>query len=207
MRVLLCDDDKIVVTALQTILSMDKEITVCGTASDGEEAVKCFDELLPDILLMDIRMKNMTGIEAGKIIIERHKDAKIIFLTTFDTDEYILNALKIGAKGYILKQNYESISTAIKMVMLGGRVFGDEIIDKVPLKTEISNDKIINYELTNRELEIIKLVANGLSNKEIATTLFLSEGTVRNYLSTILDKLYLRDRTQLVIFFYKNLIK
>lgn len=207
MRVLICDDDKIVLTALKSILNADKEIEVCGVANDGLEAVESFDNLLPDVLLMDIRMKNMTGIEAGTKILEKHKDAKIIFLTTFDTDEYILSALKMGAKGYILKQNYESIAVALKMVMLGGRVFGDEIIDKVPLKTEVSKDVIVNFDLTEREMEVIELVSKGLSNKEIASTLFLSEGTVRNYISTILDKLYLRDRTQLVIFYYKNLAR
>lgn len=207
MRVLICDDDKIVLTALKGILNADNEIEVVGVACDGLEAIDAFEKLLPDILLMDIRMKNMTGIEAGNIILGKHKDAKIIFLTTFDTDEYILQALKMGAKGYILKQNYESIAVALKMVMLGGRVFGDEIIDKVPIKTEISKDTIINFDLTEREMEVIELVSKGLSNKEIATTLFLSEGTVRNYISTILDKLYLRDRTQLVIFYYKNLAR
>lgn len=210
MRVLVVDDDRLVSASLKTILEADEEIEVVGTGSSGSEAVSMYFTLKPDVLLMDIRMDGMTGIEAAEAIIERDKKAKILFLTTFSDDEYIVKAFRIGAKGYILKQNFESINSSVKAVFMGQRVFGDEIITKIPVllnnNTDNSNKPgINNFNLNEREIEIITQVANGLSNKEISETLFLSEGTIRNYISVILEKLNLRDRTQLAIFYYKNL--
>lgn len=154
---------------------------------------------------MDIRMAPMSGLEAGEKILKQDPLAKILYLTTFSDDEYIVRALHIGAKGYLLKQNYESILPALKAVYSGQSVFGGEIVRKIP--ELMQNTEHYNYSshgILPKELEIIKLVADGLSNKEISETLYLSEGTVRNYLSTILDKLDLRDRTQLAIFFYQH---
>ena len=154
---------------------------------------------------MDIRMVHMSGLEAGEKILKNDPLAKILYLTTFSDDEYIIRALHIGAKGYLLKQNYESIVPALKAVYSGQSVFGSEIVRKIP--ELMQNTEQYNYSshgVLPKELEIIKLVADGLSNKEISETLYLSEGTVRNYLSTILDKLDLRDRTQLAIFFYQH---
>jgi DNA-binding NarL/FixJ family response regulator len=210
LRVLVVDDDRLVSASLKTILEADEEIEVVGTGSSGSEAVSMYFTLKPDVLLMDIRMDGMTGIEAAEAIIERDKKAKILFLTTFSDDEYIVKAFRIGAKGYILKQNFESINSSVKAVFMGQRVFGDEIITKIPVllnnNTDNSNKPgINNFNLNEREIEIITQVANGLSNKEISETLFLSEGTIRNYISVILEKLNLRDRTQLAIFYYKNL--
>jgi len=204
MRVLIVDDDNLVTTSLKTILESDKDIEAAGVGNSGKEAIELYFALKPDILLMDIRMEGMTGIEAAKRILERDRDAKILFLTTFLDDEYIADALKIGAKGYILKQDFESIIPSVKAVYAGQRVFGDEIIDKIPaLIKKTSTDSLKDYDLTEKEIEIITQVANGLSNKEISERLFLSEGTVRNYISNILEKLSLRDRTQLAIFYYK----
>ncbi|BBF42900.1 two-component response regulator [Lachnospiraceae bacterium KM106-2] len=184
---------------------MSKEVTVVGTGYDGEEAVKLYQKYHPDIVLIDIQMKGIDGIEAAKQILKNDEKAKILFLTTFSDDEYIVKALQIGVKGYLLKQDYESILPALKAVESGQTVFGDEIMTKLPtLMGEKREFDYISYDITEKEMSIIKLVAEGESNKEIAEELYLSEGTVRNYLSEILNKLELRDRTQLAVFYYKN---
>lgn len=208
MRLLLVDDDPLVCRSLQTILEADPELQIAGTGHDGDEAIGLFRTLLPDILLMDIRMQKVSGLEAAECIIKAHPEARILFLTTFSDTEYIIKALRIGAKGYILKQHFESIIPAIKAVSLGQRVFGDEIVTKIPaLLSNSSKDAkrdFKEYNLTEKETEILRRLADGLSNREIAEKLFLSEGTVRNYISVMLEKLALRDRTQLAIFYYKN---
>lgn len=205
MNLLIIDDDKLVCQALKTILESDPQIQVLAIGHDGTDAVVLYEKHKPDILLMDIRMKNMTGIDAGREILSKNPLAKILFLTTFADNEYIIDALKIGAKGYLLKQDFESILPAIHAVSIGQRVFGDEIISKLPnMMVEEACPDFGRFGLTEKEIDIITLVADGLSNKEIAGTRFLSEGTVRNYISVILEKLALRDRTQLAIFYYKN---
>ena len=205
MRVLVVDDDKLVSSSLKTILETDDDIVVVGIGNNGMQAIALYNELKPDVLLMDIRMDGMTGIEVAEVLLEQDANAKILFLTTFSDDDYIVKALQIGAKGYILKQNYESIASSIKTVYIGQRVFGDEIITKIPaLMSESSKTNLTGFYLSEKEIEIISQVANGLSNKEISEVLFLSEGTVRNYISVILEKLKLRDRTQLAIFYYKH---
>lgn len=206
MKLLIVDDDKLVSTSLKTIIESDESMLVCAVGNNGKEAILMYDELKPDILLMDIRMVGMTGIEAADIILKKHSDAKILFLTTFADDEYIVKALKIGVKGYILKQNFESIIPAIKVVYAGQTVFGEDIITKFP-SIFSNNDKIDMkiFGITEKEINIIELIADGLSNKEIGAKLYVSEGTVRNNISIILEKLSLRDRTQLAIFYYKNM--
>lgn len=205
MNVVVVDDDNLVALSLKTILEASGDIKVVAIGGSGEEAVKLYDEFDPDVLLMDIRMTGMTGIEAGEKIFEKHKDAKILFLTTFSDDEYIVKALKISAKGYIIKQNFECIVPALKTVMKGQTVLGDEVISRLPVIINKTSDfDYEKYGINDKEKEIISLVAQGLSNKEIAFELFLSEGTVRNYLSGILEKLELRDRTQLAVFYYNN---
>lgn len=206
MKVVLIDDDKLVCTALKTILEADEDVQVIAIGHNGSEAIALFERLQPHILLMDIRMDGMAGLEAGEIILRKYKNAKILFLTTFADDEYIIKALRIGAKGYILKQNFESIIPSLKAVIMGQSVFGEDIITKIPsLLHDHKKLNIIKYNLSEKELEIIRLVADGLNNKEIANHLYLSEGTIRNYLSIILDKLGLRDRTQLAIFYFKTI--
>lgn len=204
MNVLIVDDDKLVCSSLKTILEA-KGVTIIGTGNNGQEAIALYDEFLPDVLLMDIRMEGMNGVEASEAILKQHPEAKILFLTTFSDDEYIVKALNLGVKGYILKQNFDSIIPALDAVFSGQNVFNTEIISKLPSLLAKKNDASFSYDLSERELTIIELVAKGLNNKELADTLFLSEGTIRNYLSTLLNKLDLRDRTQLAIFYYQHL--
>jgi DNA-binding NarL/FixJ family response regulator len=206
MKVLIIDDDKLVCSSLKIILDSDADITVVGTGNNGKEGVNLYEELKPDVLLMDIRMDIMSGLEAGELILEKHKNAKILYLTTFLDDEYIIKALNIGAKGYMLKQDFDSIVSALHAVHKGQNVYGNEIITKLPNLLHQSNpvESYTTYGINDKEYEIITKIADGLSNKEIAEILYLSEGTVRNYISLILEKLSLRDRTQIAIFYYKN---
>lgn len=206
MKVLIIDDDKLVSLSLKTILEASGQVEIAGIGNSGAEAVELYDSLVPDILLMDIRMEGMTGLEAGVHILSAHPEAKILFLTTFSDDEYIVKALKMGAKGYILKQNFESILPALLAVEGGQNVFGDEITGRLPslMGTPASGPDYKKYDLSERERKLISLVAEGLNNREIAEKLYLSEGTVRNYLSSILEKLELRDRTQLAVFYYRG---
>lgn len=205
MKVIVIDDDRLVSVSLKTILEADPEIEVVALGNSGGEAVVLYNEYKPDILLMDIRMDGMTGLEASELILAEDRDARILYLTTFLDDEYIIKALKIGAKGYLLKQAFESIVPALKAVYSGQSVFGDEIVTKIPML--LGGEAAVDfsaYSISERDLEIIEGVAQGLSNREISETLFLSEGTVRNYISNILDKLELRDRTQLAIFYFNH---
>ena len=205
-EVLIVDDDFFITTALKTILEADPEIQVCGSGKNGKEAISLYTSLDPDILLMDIRMEEMDGLAASKEILSRYPQARILLLTTFLDDEYIIQALKLGAKGYLLKQDYNSIIPALKAIYSGQTVYGSEITAKLPgLLTSQKSSPWEDYHIGPRELEVIDLVAQGLSNKEIAGKLYLSEGTVRNYLSAILEKLELRDRTQLAVFYLRNL--
>lgn len=206
MNIVVVDDDKIVAMSLKTILEAAGDITVTALGSSGSEAVELYRSHKPDVLLMDIRMEGMTGLEAGEIILREDSSAKILYLTTFSDDEYIVRALNIGAKGYILKQDFEGIAPALHAVMNGQSVFGDGIVCRIPelIQTQKKGFDRDKYNISEKEMDIIRLVAQGLSNKEIASELFLSEGTVRNYLSLILEKLELRDRTQLAIFFYRQ---
>ena len=207
MTLLIVDDDTLVAQSLQAILEASGEVTVLAVGISGKEALSLYAQYKPDILLMDIRMDGMSGLEAGEAILTQHPEARLLFLTTFSDDEYIIKALHIGAKGYLLKQDFKSILPALKAVMEGQTVFGDKITEKLPdlIQSHTSPDSFASYGLTPKEYALIQLVADGLNNKEIAHELFLSEGTVRNYLSVILEKLSLRDRTQLAIFYYKHL--
>ncbi|MGI6344726.1 MAG: response regulator [Bacillota bacterium] len=205
MRVLVIDDDQLVCQSLRTILEADAEITVVGVGGNGEEAVRLFTALQPDVLLMDIRMEPVSGLVACERILQDFPRARVLFLTTFLDDEYIVRALRLGAKGYILKQDFESIIPALKAVQMGQSVFGDAIVGKLPRlmhqQTEKDWDRL---GITPKEKDITALIAEGLSNREIAEQLFLSEGTVRNYISVILEKLSLRDRTQLAVFYLRH---
>lgn len=207
MKIIITDDDRLAAMSLKTILE-SVGVEVAGLGGSGEEAVQLYDELSPDVMLMDIRMGGMDGIEAGEEILSRHGDAKILYLTTFADDEYIIKALRMGAKGYILKQDFESISTALETVMNGQSVFGDRIMGRIPQLIRQKGDyDFEGHGISAKEKEIMELVAAGLSNKEIAAKLFLGEGTVRNYISALLEKLSLRDRTQLAIYYYTEVNK
>lgn len=213
IKVLLVDDDPLVRSSLKIIIETDANLRVVGLGGSGDEAISLFDALLPDLLLMDIRMSPRDGLDAGEVILARHPQARILYLTTFADDEYIIKALRIGARGYILKQDFESIVPSLQAVNAGQSVFGDTIMARVP--TLIGNKnrepgqteepaRSVPLDIRDKELELVRLVAEGLNNREIAARVFLSEGTVRNQLSVILEKLGLRDRTQLAIFYYKN---
>lgn len=208
MKIIIVDDDLLVAMSLKTILEAGEEIEVLCTGQDGKEAVELYEKYAPDVMLMDIQMKKMSGLDAAEKIIEKDKNAKILLLTTFIDDAYIVKALQVGAKGYILKQDFEGILPALRAVYQGQSVFGGEIVHKIPelLKTKDKFDFNL-YDIHEKEKEIIQQVAKGYSNKEIAENLYLSEGTVRNYISTILEKLSLRDRTQLAVFYYQNIKK
>lgn len=205
MRVAVVDDDKLVCVSLKTIIEAEGDISVVDMGHNGRDAIELYQSLKPDILLIDIRMDKMTGLEAAEAILSSDKDAKILFLTTFLDNEYIIKALKLGAKGYIIKQNFESIVPSLRAVYSGQSVFGQDIVTKIPEFINNSNKAdISSFDINEKDMELITLVAQGMSNKEIAISLYLSEGTVRNHISIILEKLNLRDRTQLAIFYYKN---
>ena len=215
MKLILIDDDCLVVSALKMILENEPGFEVAATADDGREALMLYREHRPDVLLMDIRMKEKNGLEAADEILREFPNARILLLTTFSDDEYIIKALKLGAAGYLLKQDYRNIVPAIRAAASGQSVFGTEIVSRLP-ELMASGRETADYEkygiserelevgISERELEVIRLISEGLSNKEIAAQLYLSEGTVRNYLTTILDKLSLRDRTQLAVFYLNN---
>ena len=205
MNLIIIDDDPFVTGALKILLEANPNITVLASGSNGKEAVSLYRRHRPDILLMDIRMEEMDGLTASEQILQEYPDAKILLLTTFSDDEYIIKALLLGAKGYLLKQDYATIVPALEAVASGQTVFGNEIISRIPsLMQQKESFDYHSLDINDRELEIIRLIAEGLSNKEIASALFLSEGPVRNYLSSILDKLHLRDRTQVAVFYYKH---
>ena len=194
MNIIIVDDDSLVAGALKTILEINEDINVAATGSDGLEACELYRKYQPDILLMDIRMKNMSGLEAATVILQEFPQANILLLTTFSDDEYIIKALRLGARGYLLKQDYASILPALRAVFSGQTVFGTEIVSRIPelLQSSTAFD-YSTYGINERELEIIERIANGYSNKEIASEL-----------SSILDKLSLRDRTQVAVFYYQH---
>ncbi len=206
MKILIVDDDPLVAMALKTILEAQPEMTVAALGKSGSEAITLYKAHQPDVLLMDIRMEGMSGLEASAKILEMYPDARILLLTTFSDDEYIIQALRIGAKGYLLKQAFLGIAPAITAVYNGQTVFGEGVMEKLPALLQARTDHTPqSFGLNEKELAIIRLVADGQNNKEIAAALYLGEGTVRNYISTILEKLELRDRTQLACFYYRNL--
>lgn len=208
MNIVVIDDDKLVAISLKTILESTGMINVMAIGNSGEDAINLYEQHKPDVMLMDIRMEGITGLEAGEKILQKNNDAKILYLTTFSDDEYIVKALNIGAKGYILKQDFEGIAPSLEAVMKGQTVFGSQVISKLPVIAKNTSDFDYSaYEIGEKEKELIELVAKGMSNKEISQELFLSEGTIRNYLSQILEKLGLRDRTQLAVFYYTNIKK
>lgn len=203
MNIIVIDDDKLVALSLKTILESTGKVTVAAMGESGQQAVELYGSIRPDVVLMDIRMDGMTGIEAGEIILKNSPDARILYLTTFSDDEYIVKALNMGAKGYILKQDFDGIAPALEAVMRGQSVFGEKIITKLPeLMVPKEKYDFAAHGISDKEREVLELVAKGHSNKEIAGQLFLSEGTVRNYISSLLDKLCLRDRTQLAVYYY-----
>lgn len=205
MRIVIVDDDRLISTSLKIIVESDPAMQVVATGADGHEAVSLYRLHHPDLLLLDIRMGAMSGLEAGRMVLQEDPQARILYLTTFPDDAYIAEALRIGARGYILKHQFESLVPALKAVQAGQSVFGEEIVSRLPslLSAELEPD-FSEFDIRPKEMELIALVAEGLNNREIAARLHLGEGTVRNSLSIILEKLSLRDRTQLAILYHKR---
>ncbi len=206
MKIMIVDDDPLVNQSLKIILEQDENIEVVKMCSSGKEAVAAFPECKPDVVLSDIRMEDTDGLTATEEILKIDPSAKVILLTTFLDDEYINRALKVGARGYILKQDCASLATAVQAVYSGQTVFGGKIVERLPdLLNRSESFSWEEYDITPKEREVVELVAEGLSNKEIAQKMFLGEGTVRNMISSVLSKLDLRDRTQLACFYYQRI--
>lgn len=198
MKVLLVDDDPLIRKSLGLMLSREKDIMIIGTAADGSEALEICRGEQPDVVLMDIRMPNVDGIAATRLIKSEYPAVRIMMLTTFDDKPNIQQALAAGADGYLLKTD-EISDIAEKLRPLAG---GAGVLDVAVLKTLTSPENPALEELTQRERDIVRLVAQGLMNKEIAAQLFLSEGTVRNNIVTIMEKLDVKNRTQLGLAYY-----
>ena len=205
VRVIVVDDDPFVCASLQTILNAQDDIEVMASGSSGTEAIELFDEHSPDVLLMDIQMAGGDGLSAGEQIMAGHPDARVVFLTTFADDDYIVRALHLGAKGYLIKQNVPDIAPAVRAVASGQNVLGDEVVGHIARAPEnhVSADSFAKLGLTEREIQVVELVAQGLDNHEIASELFMGEGTVRNHISAILQKLQLKNRTQIAVMYYR----
>lgn len=206
IKVLIADDQSIIRDGLKLILDMEDDLTVVGLAANGDEAFSLTEKLKPDVILMDIRMPKCDGVTGTQKISEAYPDVKIIILSTFLEDEYIFEALKYGAKGYLLKDvESDKLASSIRTVVNGGVLIDPAVAAKIVnglgsnTKPKTPESRKAD-ELTGRETEIAKLIAEGNTNKEIAKLLFISEGTVKNHVTNILSKLYLRDRTQIALY-------
>jgi DNA-binding NarL/FixJ family response regulator len=204
LKILIVDDDALIRDSLKIILGLEEDIEVVGCVKNGQEAFEFCKNNDVDVILMDIRMPVCDGVLGTKMIKGLNKNIKILILTTFMDDEYVYQALKYGAEGYLLKsQSTDSIIESIRAIFKGNVVFEKEVA-KVLTQIKPKKKSYEDYGITEKEFQILKCIGEGLSNKEIAIKLFLSEGTVRNYITSLLDKLNLRDRTQLAIFYIKN---
>ena len=244
MRIMIVDDDAFIVESLTTILSAQPDITVAETALSGHEALRLYEratpDMQPDVVLMDIRMPNGDGLWAAERILGVHQQARIVFLTTFADDDYIVRALRLGACGYLIKQDVASLAPALRSVMAGQIVLENEVVERMAtLGTAAQAGKATQAEktddahganaadaarkttqaekvgtpsaqmanagtLTEREQRIVELVAQGCDNKQIAATVYVSEGTVRNHISSILSKLALKNRTQIAVHYWRS---
>ena len=204
IKVILADDVQILRSGLKAVLSQDSDIKVVGEASDGKEAYELCIRLHPDVVLMDMRMPDHDGGYGTRKIKDNFSDIKVLVLTTFDDKETVNKAISSGADGYILKEmDNDKIINSIKAVAGGINVFCDNVFRSIKKDVVVQQDAK-NYGLTERETEFIRLICDGCDNKEIAAKLFLAEGTVRNGISRLLEKLELKDRTQLAVFAIKN---
>jgi len=206
LKVLIVDDDALIREGLKILLEIEADFQIVGTASNGQEALEMCRKEKPELVLMDIRMPVMDGVLGTKLIKSYFKDIKVVILTTFKDDEYIKEALKSGAEGYILKnQPADSIIESLRAVGKGNIVLEREVANALSsMLKEGKKAAPERLDISQRELGILKLVGEGLSNREIAESLNLSEGTSRNYVTGLLEKLGFRDRTQLAIFYIRN---
>ncbi|WP_066189881.1 response regulator transcription factor [Gracilibacillus timonensis] len=200
MKIIIVDDDEMVYESLQLLLSREQDIQVIGTANDGEEAIALCEALPPDVALMDIQMPGMDGIQATREIKKRWPQIRVMMLTTFEDEQNIRLALLAGAEGYLLKSAQpQDMAHQLRTLVSGSSVLDADVLKQLTQPEPKGLDG-----LTAREKDILQLVAQGCSNKEIASQLFLGEGTVRNTLSIILDKLEVRDRTQLALYYWRR---
>ncbi|MBV9786883.1 MAG: response regulator transcription factor [Chloroflexi bacterium] len=212
IRVLLVDDQKLIRQGIQTLLELEPDLEVVGAAENGREAIAAVERLQPDVALMDVRMPEMDGVAATRVLTERFPQVGVIILTTFDDDEYVFEGLKAGARGYLLKDvSSDDIAAAVRTVAAGGALIQPSIARKVvaefsrlaagPVSSPVSAPPVdpLVQPLTERELDVLRALANGLSNREIADKLVITEGTVKNHVSNLLAKLDVRDRTQAVL--------
>lgn len=208
MKLVIVDDDPIVRESLGIILDAQADIEVVAFGSDGDDAVRLFEEHTPDVLLSDIRMSGRDGLSAAEELLRRDSEARVVFLTTFSDDEYIVRALKMGARGYLIKQDVASIAPALRAVMAGQNVLEGEVLERAAFMTGCvggsRTDESALASLTEREREVVRTIAEGLDNAEAADALCMSEGTLRNHISSVLAKLGLRNRTQIAVFYYRR---
>ena len=202
VRVLIADDQTLFRAGLARLLNEDPRVEVIGQAMDGADAAKQAAKLKPDVVLMDLKMPNLDGIEATRQIIEADPGVKVLILTTFETDNHVIQALKVGASGYVLKDSSaDAIISSIVAVMSGERVMASAVANRVlEMLTGTTTPKEFYDGLTNREIEILKLLASGMANKQIAYRLKISEKTVRNHVSNTYEKLGIYDRSQAVLY-------
>lgn len=204
IQILLVDDQPIIREGLKSLLESNADMTVVGEAENGQRAIDQLTTLQPDVVLMDIRMPIMDGVAATQTIVQHYPSIKVLVLTTFDDDEYVSQAMRLGAKGYLLKDSEpDDIALAIRAVSKGHTQLGPGLFEKALIPLATPTPSVLPPELTQltpREFEVLQLIASGANNREIAQALFLSENTVKNYVTNILSRLNLRDRTQAALF-------
>jgi DNA-binding NarL/FixJ family response regulator len=209
-RILIADDQALVRGGLRMILDAQPDLEVVGEAADGREALRRARELAPDLVLMDIRMPELDGLEATRIMLGREPSPKVVVLTTFDLDDYVYEAIRAGASGFLLKSAPpQQLAAGIRTVMAGDALLAPEItrrlLDRFVARPPRSTETPAEFaDLSPRELEVVRLIADGRSNAEIAGDLFLSEATVKTHVTHILTKLRLRDRVQAVALAYRT---
>lgn len=215
IKIMIVDDQRLMREGLKTILELEEDLNVVKLAENGKDALDKIADVEPDVILMDIRMPIMDGVECTKIIKQKYPSVKVLILTTFDDDEFIIDALINGAVGYILKDlSSEKLVEAIRDAYNGNSIMQPEVASKViahiagrtkeSVQSNASNEISTKLDLTDREKEILKLVGKGMSNKEISKTLYISEGTVKNYISNLYSKLEVDDRSKLTLYAIKN---
>ena len=203
IRLLLVDDQRLLREGMRILLELEPDLKVAGEASNGVEALTRYAELRPDVVLMDVKMPELDGVAATRQLLIDHPEAKVVILTTFDDDEYVFEGIRAGALGYLLKAlSGEELAESIRTVAAGGALIEPSVARKVMAEfartshPDVQTAEKLIEPLSEREIDVLRLLANGLTNREIAGQLFLAEGTVKNYVSSAMQKLSVRDRTQ-----------
>ena len=212
MRVVIADDDAVVASSLEVVLDAQPDIEVVGTAADGAGAVGLVERTRPDVVLLDIQMPGTDGLVAAERILAAPDPPRVVFLTTFSDDEYIVRALALGAAGYLIKQDVAGVAPALRTVMAGRSVLEGEVLERAVSLGDAGARRVAAPDLratfpqlTDREREVVALIADGLDNREVAAAAYMGEGTVRNHISSILAKLGLRNRTQIAGAYWRAL--